>query len=196
MKKLLVFLLSCSLLVLMTGCTKEEEQEKDNTTVTDNSTTENTQNNPKEDEVEAENNVMEEASDDDSKVVENTSENDGDINIAYKDGTYEYETVADAEGFKTKGTVTIENGKIAKVDWTIFDTYRDDRPFDETYEEVYEGNDLYMQQSRDDWNGSRGYAEKLIETQDLEEVDAVSGATWTNRKFKTVMSYILFEAKE
>jgi major membrane immunogen (membrane-anchored lipoprotein) len=70
------------------------------------------------------------------------------------------------------------------------------RVFDESYEEVFTGNDLYMQQSRDDWTGSRGYSDALIEKQDVEEVDAVSNATWTNRKFKEFVRLTLAQATE
>lgn len=112
----------------------------------------------------------------------------------YKDGTYEAKTDIDGEGFYTEASVTVENGLIAKVDWTIYDS-GNKRPFDETYEEVYVGNDHYIQQSRDDWKGSRKYSSDLIESQDLEEVDAVSGATWTNGKFKEAVGLALEKAK-
>lgn len=104
--------------------------------------------------------------------------------ITYQDGSYEVTTAPDYEGYYVKATVVIEDGIITKADWTIYDSNHNDKPFDESYKSVFEGNDYYMQQCIDDWNGSRGYSEDLIETQSPDEVDAVSGATWTCSKFK------------
>jgi len=113
----------------------------------------------------------------------------------YKDGTYEAETEPDHEGYITKGTLTIKEGIITEVDWGIFDSNMNNKPFDEDYEEVFVGNDLYIEQSRSDWTGSRCYSPKLIETQDPKKVDAVTGATWTNIKFIEIMKMALEKAK-
>jgi major membrane immunogen (membrane-anchored lipoprotein) len=115
--------------------------------------------------------------------------------IKYKDGIYEVNTPIDGEGFYTSATLTIKEGKIYNVDWTILDSYRSDRPFDASYERVYAGNSTYIEQCRSDWKGSRGYGPKLIETQDLGKVDVVTGATWTNKKFKEAMELALEKAK-
>ena len=58
----------------------------------------------------------------------------------------------------------------------------------------FAGNDYYTEQSRSDWKGSRTYGHKLIETQDPDGVDAVSGATWTNKKFREIVEMALKEA--
>ncbi len=114
--------------------------------------------------------------------------------VMYRDGKYKAQTEPDYEGYFTKAEVTVEDGKITSVDWSIFDANRNDKPFDEKYEEVFAGNDYYMEQSRSDWKGSRTYRPKLIETQDPDEVDAVSGATWTNNKFREIVKKALEEA--
>ncbi len=114
----------------------------------------------------------------------------------YKDGVYTVETPLDYEKYYTKATVTIEGGKITSLDWTIIDTGHDDVPFDEEYYNVMEPyGELYVQQAKDDWSGSRGYSDVLIKTQDVDQVDAVSGATWTNKKFKEVVRLALRKAK-
>lgn len=114
----------------------------------------------------------------------------------YQDGVYKVETPLDDEKYYTEATVTIEGGKITSVDWTIIDTGHDNAPFDEEYYHVMEPYAaLYVQQAKDDWSGSRGYSEVLIETQDVDKVDAVSGATWTNKKFKEVVKLALEQAK-
>jgi major membrane immunogen (membrane-anchored lipoprotein) len=114
---------------------------------------------------------------------------------AYKDGTYEVKTDNDSEGYYTKATVIIENGKITLADWCIYDSLRDDMPFDENYYTVFD-DEIYQQQSKDDYSGSRDYTSEYIETQDLNQVDAVSGATWTNEHFKTVIKLALLEASK
>lgn len=117
------------------------------------------------------------------------------VSFAYKDGVYEVETPLDAEKYYTKATVTIEGGKITSADWTIYDSARKDTPFDDQYYKIMaEYDDLYAQQSKDDWSGSRGYSDTLITSQDIDQVDAVSGATWTNKKFKEAVKLALDEA--
>lgn len=116
----------------------------------------------------------------------------------YKDGVYEVQTPVDGEKYYVKATVTIKGGKITTADWTIYDAGNGDVPFDGDYYKVFEklnADAVYVQQAKDDWAGSRGYADDLIKTQDLTKVDAVSGATWANREFKMVIKLALDKAK-
>ncbi|HWT73584.1 MAG TPA: FMN-binding protein [Mobilitalea sp.] len=117
-----------------------------------------------------------------------------DVAAIYKDGTYTTQTDPDYEGFYEKATIEVDNGLITSVDWGIYDSTRNDKPFDENYEEVYTGQDEYVEQCRSDWKGSRSYAADLIATQDVTKVDAVSGATWTNKLFKGVVNKALEDA--
>jgi len=115
----------------------------------------------------------------------------------YKDGVYTVDTPIDDEKYYTEATVTIAEGKITSVDWTIIDMGNDNTPFDEEYYKIMEPyGELYVQQAKDDWSGSRGYSDAMIETQNVDQVDAVSGATWTNSKFKQVIRLALEQAKE
>ncbi len=116
--------------------------------------------------------------------------------VMYSDGTYKAQTEPDYEGYFTKAEVIVKDGKITSVDWSIYDANRNDKPFDDKYEEVFAGNDYYIEQSRSDWKGSRTYGPMLIETQDPDEVDAVSGATWTNKKFREIVKKALEEAEK
>ena len=114
---------------------------------------------------------------------------------AYRDGTYEAQDQPDMEGYYAKAKVIVTDGKIANVEWNIFDKYRNDRMFDETYEEVFAGNALYQEQCRKDLAGAKIYGSKLIETQNLDDVDAISGATWAHKKFVNIMKPALEQAK-
>ncbi len=112
----------------------------------------------------------------------------------YKDGTYEVTTEPDMEGYYIKAKVIIEKGEITTADWTIYDSIHEDKPFDENYKEIFKDNPIYYDQAIKDWENSRGYSDELIETQDLGEVDAVSGATWACNQFKKAVTDALDQA--
>ena len=111
--------------------------------------------------------------------------------IKYKDGDYQVSTTTQTEGFTCKAKVTIKNNKIANVEWNIYDS--NNRIFDEKFEEIY-AETLYKQQCRDDLKGAKTYEAKLLSTQDIEKVDAVTGATWTNTIFKKAVNLALEKA--
>jgi major membrane immunogen (membrane-anchored lipoprotein) len=115
----------------------------------------------------------------------------------YKDGVYKVETPQDYEKYYTKAKLTIKKGKITAFSWTIYDAGHDDEAFDKDYYKVMEPyGEEYSQQAKDDWSGSRGYSKELIKTQNINKVDAVTGATWTCNKFKEVVSMALKLAKK
>ncbi len=112
----------------------------------------------------------------------------------YKDGTYQYRGKKDSEWYHVEATMVISNGAIQSMEWFIVDENKD-RVFDETYEEVY-GYELYIQQCRDNWKGMQTFVPALLETQDPDEVDAVSGATWAYDKFEEAAKALLEQAKK
>ena len=57
--------------------------------------------------------------------------------VIYRDGTYKAQTQPDYEGYFTKAEVTVKDGKIVSIDWSIYDANRNYKPFDEKYEEVF-----------------------------------------------------------
>lgn len=110
----------------------------------------------------------------------------------YKDGSYQYVGKKDSENYHVEGTMVVNNGAIQSMDWKIVDDARG-RVFDETYEEVF-GIDLYIQQCRDNLSGMRGYVPALLDTQNPDDVDAVSGATWAYKKFEEAAKALLKQA--
>ena len=114
-------------------------------------------------------------------------------NIKYKDGDYEVTTAKDHEGYYCKAKVSIKDNKITNIEWNIYDLYN--KIFDEKYEEVYAGNNFYQQQCRDDLKGAKTYGPKLVEVQNINKVDAISGATWSNRIFKSAIGLALEKAE-
>ena len=91
-------------------------------------------------------------------------------------------------------SVAIKDDFIKSVVFTIRDSALNE-PFDSIYEKHFQGNDLYIQQCRNDWKGVQKYPGKLIESQDLNKIDAISGATWSFNIFRASLADALKKAK-
>jgi major membrane immunogen (membrane-anchored lipoprotein) len=113
----------------------------------------------------------------------------------YKDGIYEGRTTKDTEGYNATASVEVKKGFISTVGWKIYDNNLK-RYFDSTYEDVYTGNATYIQQCRDNMKGMAAYGPRLIETQNVDSVDVITGATWCHIKFKQVVKITLKDAVE
>ena len=103
----------------------------------------------------------------------------------YRDGVYQGKSRAGYVQEPYVGFIKIEisKGKISKVDFEIRDTLNHEI-FDSNYEKHYVGNQVYIEQCRHDWKEVQNYPKRLLETQHIEKVDAVSGATWSYNIFK------------
>jgi major membrane immunogen (membrane-anchored lipoprotein) len=112
-----------------------------------------------------------------------------------KDGTFfgHSQSKYKDEPFIGYSKVTIVHGKIKQIDFRIIDTSKNEI-FDSLYEKHFIGNQEYINQCRNDWNGVKNYPAKLILTQNLNRVDAVSGATWSYNMFKCSAQIALKEA--
>ncbi len=117
---------------------------------------------------------------------------------AYKnDGVFEGRSCSryTNEPYMGVSKVYIEGGIIRKIEFKIIDTTKNEL-FDDKYEYHYIGNDLYINQCRNDWKGVQTYPEKLIKVQKIEDVDAVSGATWSYNMFKSSVQIALQKASQ
>jgi major membrane immunogen (membrane-anchored lipoprotein) len=113
----------------------------------------------------------------------------------YRDGSYEglsRDSYTD-EPYWGLVRVKIENGLFTSIDFSIRDSNLHEK-FDGAYEKHFEGNQVYIEQSRNDWNGVKTYPQKLLERQDIGKVDAVSGATWSFNIFRASLSEALKDA--
>jgi major membrane immunogen (membrane-anchored lipoprotein) len=113
---------------------------------------------------------------------------------SYKNGVYEASLPADYEGYSARASLTVAGNRIAVVDWSIFDE-RNKRPFDDTYEQMYTGNPEYIQQCRDNRKGMALFGPRLIETQEIDSVDCITGATWVYGKFGPLVRKSLKNAR-
>ncbi len=88
----------------------------------------------------------------------------------------------------------LENGRYTTINFFIRDSNLHEQ-FDGYYENHFQGNELYIQQCRNDWKGVQSYPGKLIEIQKVDKLDAVSGATWSFNIFKASVKDALAKAK-
>jgi major membrane immunogen (membrane-anchored lipoprotein) len=114
----------------------------------------------------------------------------------YIDGTYKGQSRSHYidEPFYGTAVVTIKNGEISKIDFSIKDTSKDEL-FDGKYEKHFIGNEEYTQQCRKDWKGVLTYPNMLVKEQDFSKVDAMSGATWSYNIFKASVEDALKNAR-
>lgn len=108
--------------------------------------------------------------------------------VTYPDGTYtgESRSAYTEEPYWGRVQLTIEKGLVTRVNFVIRDSNLHET-FNQNYEKHFEGNPLYIQQSRNDWNGVKTYPGKLLDVQNINKVDAVSGATWSYNIFRAAV---------
>ena len=119
-----------------------------------------------------------------------------DSTIKYKDGTYSGQSRAKYiyEPYWGSVHLTIKNGYVSDIRFVIRDSNLHET-FDANYEKHFEGNAEYIQQSRNDWKGVQSYPIIYSDKQDINKVDAVSGATWSYNIFKASVNEALKNAK-
>ncbi len=107
------------------------------------------------------------------------------FNLPYKDGNYHGSSRAsyNNEPYYGFARIRVENGQIVKVVFFVRDSAKQEI-FDGKYERHFAGNDLYVQQCRNDWKGIQSYPDSLLKYQDIDQIDAISGATWSYNLFK------------
>jgi major membrane immunogen (membrane-anchored lipoprotein) len=105
--------------------------------------------------------------------------------IKYSDGVYEGQSqhIYKDEPYWGKVQIKIENGRFSLVRFIIRDSSLHET-FNQFYEKHFEKIPEYVEQCRNDWKGVQTYPEKLLKSQNINKVDAMSGATWSYNIFK------------
>jgi major membrane immunogen (membrane-anchored lipoprotein) len=105
--------------------------------------------------------------------------------IKYSDGIFEGQSqhIYKDEPFWGRVQIKVNNGRFSVVSFVIRDSNLHET-FDQFYEKHFTGTPEYIQQCRNDWNGVQTYPGKLLESQNINKVDAMSGATWSYNIFK------------
>lgn len=108
-----------------------------------------------------------------------------DTSANYLDGTYEgcSRNGYTSENFWGHIRLTISGGAFTDIWFTIRDSSSHE-PVDSMYGvNHYSEYPIYMQQCVEDGHGIENYPRVLLETQNFDDVDAVSGATWSYNIF-------------
>jgi major membrane immunogen (membrane-anchored lipoprotein) len=118
------------------------------------------------------------------------------VSKPYKDGNYRSASRAKYtnEPYYGQIEIAIENGKIIKIEFSVLDSSKHEY-FDDKYEKYFAGNEEYIQQCRNDWKGIQSYPDSLLKYQDINKVDAISGATWSFNIFKASVQEALSTAE-
>lgn len=116
--------------------------------------------------------------------------------VRLNDGTFEGRSRASYTGEPYWGIVRIkiDKGLVTEITFQVRDSNLHEQ-FDGKYEKHFEGNPVYIEQSRNDWKGVQTYPGKLLELKDIRKVDVVSGATWSYNIFKASLEEALKAAK-
>jgi major membrane immunogen (membrane-anchored lipoprotein) len=114
----------------------------------------------------------------------------------FKDGIYEGKSQGSYSDEPYWGIVKlkIKEGIFTEVKFVIRDSALHEY-FDGKYEKHFEGNPVYVEQSRNDWKGVQVYPLKLVGSKNLNSVDAMSGATWSHNIFNASVEDALKNSK-
>jgi major membrane immunogen (membrane-anchored lipoprotein) len=108
-----------------------------------------------------------------------------------KDGTYEGRSTNDNRGAYGIVSLEVKNGEIASAQFLQYNadgTLKDEKYGEEAGEDSYKMAQNALQYSKK-------YPEKLVETQDVGKVDAVTGATSSWKQFQEAAKDALAKAK-
>lgn len=102
---------------------------------------------------------------------------------AYKDGTYTAKSSPDERGAVGEITLTIQQGKITQADYKGIqkDGKIKDADYGKTNGKIE--NPEFYKKAQQGLKGAMSYGPRLVETQDLDKVDSVTGATLSHKQF-------------
>jgi len=106
----------------------------------------------------------------------------------YKDGKYSGRSQSEYTDEPYWGivTFTLNQDRFTGIDFIIRDSVLHES-FDSLYAKHFKDNELYIEQCRNDWRGVQSYPKRLLEIQNIDKLDAVSGATWSFNIFKAAV---------
>ncbi|AJQ26691.1 FMN-binding protein [Pelosinus fermentans] len=114
---------------------------------------------------------------------------------SYKDGTYTAKSSPDERGAVGEITLTIQQGKIAKADYRGIqkDGKVKDIDYGKTSGKIE--NPEFYQKAQQGVKGAAAYGSKLVEMQNVDRVDSISGATVSHKQFTEAVKSALDQAK-
>lgn len=113
----------------------------------------------------------------------------------YKDGEYHGESAVDEWGGKVTTDIVIKDGKITEA--KLHNLTADGKEKGEDYGKAAEGatNKGLYKIAQNAIKQAQEYPKLLVETNDIEKVDAISGATTSYNAFKEAVNNALKDAK-
>ncbi|WP_333594363.1 FMN-binding protein [Anaerospora hongkongensis] len=113
---------------------------------------------------------------------------------AYKDGTYTAKSSPDERGAVGEITLVIANGRIAKADYKGIkkDGTLKDEDYGKTNGKIE--NQEFYKKAQQALKASAAYPVKLVETQNVKAIDAISGATVSHQQFSEAANRALRRA--
>ena len=111
-----------------------------------------------------------------------------------KDGTYTAESSRDEKLGKSVLTLTIQDHKIVSADFKAYDIFGDEK--DEDYGSLTGKDSADYKKAQVAVKAIQTYPKQLVETQNLDEVDAISGATISHGQFVETTKKIVADAKK
>jgi major membrane immunogen (membrane-anchored lipoprotein) len=114
-----------------------------------------------------------------------------------KDGVYKGESQSKYTGEPFWGQVTLEikNDKVTLVSFQILDKEKNE-VFGPDYERHFKDNAVYVEQCRNEVKGIRAYTDAFLKTKNMDQVDAITGATWSYNIFRDALKAALKKASE
>lgn len=100
----------------------------------------------------------------------------------YEDGTHYRESEFDERGWKSTLTLTVKNGKISEVTYDEVDNKGISKTTNPEYAQAMKEEEGVTPQE-----AFNTLSKELLSTQDINEVDAVSGATTSSELFKKLV---------
>jgi len=116
----------------------------------------------------------------------------------YMDGNYKGESRASytAENYWGHVSITVEEDMFTEIDFFIRDSSRHEFVDSMYGVNHYSDNLIYFEQCMNEDKAIKIYPQSLIESQDLDNVDAITGATWSYEIFMASTKDALKDAKK
>lgn len=115
--------------------------------------------------------------------------------ISYNDGSYDGESSPDEWGGVLKAHITIKEGKISEVSIENLDGAGNEKGEDYGKQDGEIKNEGLYRIAQEAVKNTKEYPLKLMETQNIDDVDTIAGATVSNKAFKEAVNAALKDAK-
>lgn len=115
----------------------------------------------------------------------------------FKDGVFSGESQSryTSEPYWGKVTLEIKNDNVKLRSFQIIDKEKNE-VFGPDYERHFKDNAAYVEQCRNEVKGIKAYTEEFIKSKSMDQVDAITGATWSYNLFKDALNNALEKARK